>query len=37
VHDQDTWVAATLGIIPLAVGIGYFVDWTLIRRDAHAA
>jgi hypothetical protein len=37
VHDPDTWVAATLGIIPLAVGIGYFVDWTLIRRDAHAA
>jgi hypothetical protein len=37
VHDPDTWVAATLGIIPLAIGIGYFVDWTLIRRDAHAA
>jgi Domain of unknown function (DUF6249) len=37
VHDPDTWVAATLGIIPLAMGIGYFVDWTLIRRDAHVA
>jgi preprotein translocase subunit Sss1 len=37
VHDPDTWVAATLGIIPLAMGIGYFVDWTLIRRDVHAA
>lgn len=36
-QDPDTRVAATLGVIPLAVGIGYFVDWTLIRRDAHSA
>src|SRR5216684_1112185 len=35
-HEPDTWTAAALGIIPLAIGIGYFVDFTLIRRDAHA-
>jgi hypothetical protein len=36
-HEPDTWVAATFGIIPLAVGIGYFIDWTLINRDARAS
>jgi preprotein translocase subunit Sss1 len=36
-QERETWVAATLGIVPMAVGIGYFVDWTMIRRDAHAA
>jgi hypothetical protein len=35
VHEPETWVAASLGIIPLAVGLGYFLDWTLIRRDLH--
>jgi hypothetical protein len=33
--DRDVWTAAAFGIIPLAVGIGYFVDWTMIRRDAR--
>jgi hypothetical protein len=36
-HDPETWVAAVFGIIPLAVGIGYFVDFTLNRGDAKAA
>ena len=35
-REPDTWVAAAFGIIPLAVGIGYFVDHALIRRDASA-
>ncbi|HEY2821473.1 MAG TPA: DUF6249 domain-containing protein [Candidatus Acidoferrum sp.] len=35
-HEPETWVAASFGIIPLAVGIGYFLDYTLIRRDASA-
>ncbi|HUE42495.1 MAG TPA: DUF6249 domain-containing protein [Candidatus Sulfotelmatobacter sp.] len=35
-HDPDTWVVAAFGIIPLAVGIGYFLDYSLIRRDASA-
>jgi hypothetical protein len=34
--DRDFWTAAALGIIPLAVGIGYFLDWTMIRRAARA-
>jgi hypothetical protein len=35
--DRDLWTVAALGIIPLAVGIGYFVDWSMIRRDAHVS
>lgn len=34
--DPDAMIAATFGIIPLAVGIGFFVDHALIRRDAKA-
>jgi hypothetical protein len=36
-REPETWVAAAFGIIPLAIGIGYFLDFTLIRRDAHAS
>src|ERR1700738_1222148 len=32
-REPNSWVAASFGIIPLAIGIGYFVDATLIRRD----
>src|SRR5580700_8568845 len=32
--EPDAMIAATLGVIPLAVGIGFFVDHALIRRDA---
>jgi len=34
--DRDIWTAAALGIIPLTIGIGYFLDWSFIRRDARA-
>ena len=34
--DRDFWTAAAFGIIPLAVGVGYFLDFTLIRRNAHS-
>ena len=34
--DRDLWTVAALGIIPLAVGVGYFVDWRMIHRDARA-
>jgi len=37
VQERETWAAAAFGVIPLAVGIGYFLDATLIRRDIHAA
>ena|SRR5690242_10676809 len=34
--DRDIWTVAALGIIPLAVGVGYFVDWRMVHRDASA-
>jgi hypothetical protein len=34
--ESDAWVAAAFGIIPLSVGVGFFVDSALIRRDVHA-
>jgi hypothetical protein len=34
--EPDAMIAATLGVIPLAVGIGFFVDHALIQRDAKA-
>lgn len=34
--DRDIWTAAAFGIIPLAVGVGYFVDWKMIHRDVRA-
>ena len=34
--EPDAWVAAAFGVIPLAVGIGFFLDSTLIRRDLRA-
>ncbi len=36
-HEPETWVAAAFGIIPLAIGIGYFLDFTLVNRDANPA
>lgn len=36
-HEPGAWVAAAFGIIPLAIGLGNFVDATLIRRDLNAA
>ena len=35
--EHDAWVAAAFGIIPLAVGIGFFLDSALIRRDLRSA
>jgi hypothetical protein len=35
-HEPETWAAAAFGLIPLAVGIGYFIDFTLSRREAHS-
>jgi hypothetical protein len=33
--EPDAWTAAVFAIIPFALGLGFFVDWTLIRRDAR--
>jgi hypothetical protein len=35
--EPDAWVAAAFGIIPFAVGLGFFIDSTLVRRDLRAS
>jgi uncharacterized protein DUF6249 len=35
--EPDTWAAVAFGLIPLAIGIGYFLDATLIRRDLRVS
>lgn len=35
-HQPDTWAAAAFGLIPLSVGIGYLIDYTFARREAHS-
>jgi uncharacterized protein DUF6249 len=34
--EYDAWMAAAFGAIPLALGLGFFLDAALIRRDQHA-
>jgi hypothetical protein len=34
--EHDAMVAAALGVIPFAIGLGYFLDATLIRRDLQS-
>jgi len=31
--EDAAWIAATFGIIPLALGLGFLVDAYLVRRD----
>lgn len=35
--EPETLVAAAFGIFPLAIGIGYFLDASLVRRDLRAS
>jgi hypothetical protein len=35
--EPDAWTAASFGMIPLALGLGFFVDFALIRRDLRAS
>ncbi|HEY7615564.1 MAG TPA: DUF6249 domain-containing protein, partial [Terriglobales bacterium] len=35
--ESEAWIAAAFGIIPLAVGLGFFLDYTLIRRDLRTS
>ena len=35
-YEHDAWVAGAFGIIPLTVGLGFFLDSALIRRDLHS-
>jgi hypothetical protein len=34
--EHDAWTAAAFGAIPLALGVGFFLDSVLVRRDAKA-
>jgi len=34
--EPDAFTAAAFGVIPLALGLGFFVDFAMIRRDARA-
>jgi hypothetical protein len=34
--EPDAWTAVAFGAIPLALGLGFFVDSALVRRDLHA-
>ena len=31
--EPDAWVAAAFGLIPFAIGVGYFVDSMMVKRD----
>ena len=35
--EPEAWTAAAFGVIPLAVGMGFLLDWTLIRRDLRTS
>ena len=35
--EPDAWIAASFGVIPLALGVGFFLDAFLVRRDMHAS
>jgi hypothetical protein len=34
--QRDCWTVAAFGIIPLAIGIGYLFDFSLVRREARS-
>jgi uncharacterized protein DUF6249 len=34
--DRDIWTVAAFGIIPLAIGLGYIFDFSLVRREARS-
>ncbi|MFQ5926568.1 MAG: DUF6249 domain-containing protein [Terriglobia bacterium] len=35
--EPDALVVAAFGVLPVAVGIGYFIDATLVRRELQAS
>ena len=35
--EPDAFTAAAFGMIPTAIGIGFFIDAMLVRRDLHTA
>ena len=37
VADHNAWIAAYFGIIPLALGVGFFLDAFLVRHDLRTS
>jgi len=35
--EPDAFIAASFGAIPFMLGLGFFLDSALVRRDLHAA
>jgi preprotein translocase subunit Sss1 len=35
-NNPDAWNAVAFGAIPLSLGLGFFLDSALVRRDLHA-
>jgi hypothetical protein len=35
--EPEAWVAASFGAIPFMLGLGFFLDSSLVRRDLHAS
>jgi hypothetical protein len=35
--EPDAWTAVAVGIMPLAAGLGFLLDFALIRRDLKSA
>lgn len=35
--EPDAWIAAAFGVIPFAIGLGFFLDAVLVRRDLRAS
>ena len=35
--DHDAWIASYFGVIPLALGVGFFLDAFLVRRDLRTS
>jgi hypothetical protein len=33
--ESNAWVAAAFGVIPLTLGLGFFLDASLVRRDSR--
>ena len=35
--EPDAWIAASFGAIPFTLGLGFFLDSALVRRDMHTS
>jgi hypothetical protein len=35
--EPDAWKGAAVGVVPLAAGLGFLLDFALIRRDLKSA